>query len=207
MPTKPLFKYRSLEQMEFLLDIFANKRLFAADYQSLNDPMEGVFTYSKEQVARRFIMEMMHHKQSVRICSLSKSPHSTLMWSYYADAHQGVAIGVEVNEGNLDLLGVNPIQYTDNVSFEGFYGSQPETEAINVLSKKLSPWQHEQEVRVFSRSSFVPVKITSVHYGYRMPPERRELIEKVIKSIDPSICHYSVSREELDTQRDSWLLK
>lgn len=206
MADQILFKYRSLEQMEFLLDIFANKRLFAADYQSLNDPMEGVFTYSKEQVARRFVADMMHHKQNVRICSLSESPHITLMWSYYAAAHQGVAIGVEVVTTNPELIRINPIEYTDNVKFEGFYGSEPEAEAINVLSKKLSPWQHEKEVRVFSRSSFVSVEVKSVYYGHRMSPARRDLLEKVITAINPRISHYSVSREELDTQQASWLL-
>jgi hypothetical protein len=37
-----LYKYRSIENWKFLEDIFSNRRLFAATFRSLNDPMEGL---------------------------------------------------------------------------------------------------------------------------------------------------------------------
>jgi hypothetical protein len=37
-----LYKYRSVENWKFLEDIFSNRRLFAATFRSLNDPMEGL---------------------------------------------------------------------------------------------------------------------------------------------------------------------
>ena len=36
-----LYKYRSLDNWKFVLDIFLNKRLYAASFYDMNDPMEG----------------------------------------------------------------------------------------------------------------------------------------------------------------------
>ena len=46
MTAEPTFyKYRSLENWRFVLDIFLNKRFYAAPFASLNDPMEGRYYY------------------------------------------------------------------------------------------------------------------------------------------------------------------
>ena len=43
MERTTLYKYRSLENFEFFLDILLNKRLYASSYKDLNDAMEGVY--------------------------------------------------------------------------------------------------------------------------------------------------------------------
>jgi hypothetical protein len=53
-----LFKYRTLEPWDRFLDKLLNKRLFAASFEELNDPMEGIFTYSKNQVSPGFIKQL-----------------------------------------------------------------------------------------------------------------------------------------------------
>ena len=40
-----LYKYRALSNLQFALDIFVNERLHAAAFKSLNDPMEGSYSY------------------------------------------------------------------------------------------------------------------------------------------------------------------
>lgn len=43
-----LYKYRSLRNLCLIRDILENGRLWASDFQELNDPMEGVFYYGVE---------------------------------------------------------------------------------------------------------------------------------------------------------------
>ena len=38
-----LYKYRSLHNLEFILDVLLNERLHCAPYTKLNGPFEGVF--------------------------------------------------------------------------------------------------------------------------------------------------------------------
>lgn len=42
--TKHFYKFRSLQNPQRFIDIIVNKRLYAAEVEKLNDPMEGVFT-------------------------------------------------------------------------------------------------------------------------------------------------------------------
>ena len=194
-----LYKYRGLEPWEFLLDIFLNRRLFAASYQSLNDPMEGVFTYSQDKTSPSFIEQMMDRKAKLRICSLSKTHNSTVMWSYYAAAHQGVVIGVEVDAPSPDIIETTDVKYSKENVFKGFLGSEAGLEARKILTKKLSAWKHEKEVRVFSQSDYVPVVIREVYLGCLMPDPRRALLKSLVERIDPAIRILSLERSSLDS--------
>lgn len=43
MANNHYYKYRSLSNLRYFLDILINKRLYMATYDELNDPMEGAF--------------------------------------------------------------------------------------------------------------------------------------------------------------------
>lgn len=42
MEHKMLYKYKSVDNLEYLLDIIQNQRLYLADIEELNDPLEGL---------------------------------------------------------------------------------------------------------------------------------------------------------------------
>lgn len=196
-----LYKYRALEPWEYLLDIFVNERLYAAKFESLNDPMEGMFTYSKDQESPGFVREMVQEKARQGICSMSRTYNNTIMWSYYAAAHKGVVIGIEIDEEHKDEIYVAKVTYAKNISFKGFWGSDPETEARKILSKKLSAWRHEGEVRIFSRSSFVPVRLREVFLGCQMPKAQQQLLKNMLQRINPNVEVKSIKRADLDTSK------
>jgi len=200
MSQQILYKYRGLEPWEFLLDILVNNRLYAARFQNLNDPMEGVFTYSQDKVSPSFIEQMVNHKTELGICSLSKAHDSTVMWSYYAAAHKGVVIGVSVAPNSEDIIEVSSVSYSKENVFRGFLGSDASTEARKILSKKLSAWRHEGEVRVFSRSSFVPVEVSVVYLGCLMPKQQKELLRCLISRLNPDVQVLDMDRDSLDSR-------
>lgn len=200
MPKEILYKYRGLEPWEFLLDILVNNRLYAAKFTSLNDPMEGIFIYSQDKESPSFIEQMIDHKAQLGICSLSKIHNSTLMWSYYAAAHQGVVFGVEVDTCAADVISTNKVTYSRNNIFKGFLGSDAATEAMKVLSKKLPPWRHEKEVRVFSKAAYVPVTLKTAYLGCLMPEHRRLLLRRVIERLNPALVIHELRHEDLDRQ-------
>ena len=198
---KIFYKYRGLEPWEFLLDIFISNRLYAASFKSLNDPMEGVFTYSQDKIHPSFIEQMKMHKSQLRICSLSNTHNNTVMWSYYAAGHEGLVIGFEIDNSN-NTVEINKVTYAKNNTFRGFLGSDAETEAKKVLIKKLSAWKHEQEIRVFSKSEFVYIKIKNVYLGCQMLIEKKNLIRNLLVRLDPNIKIYEMQRSDLDSNID-----
>lgn len=195
-----IYKYRSLASLEFFLDILVYQRLFAARYDMLNDPMEGAFTYSDDPKLKAFVKRLSDEKEALNVCSLSETPTNTLLWAYYGDSHAGAAVGVQTPAEGGSIVRVAPVKYTTSLKFKPFVGSLPDEEAIGVLSKKLTPWKHEREVRIFSKTPHVPVKVVEVVLGYKVPERRVELLTKLVKAIDPDICVKKIEQGELDSQ-------
>lgn len=194
-----LYKYRSLQALEFFLDILLNKRLYASPYNQLNDPMEGVFTYKPHDSLRPFVNYMTQAKQELKICSLSQTSVNTLLWAYYADSNRGVAVGIKRPETSARVIDVKKIEYTNSLDFVPFDDSDPDSAARRVLSKKMTPWQHEEEVRVFSYTDFIPVEIVSVHLGYQVSPEQESLVTSLVEQLCDEVPVRKLSAEELDS--------
>lgn len=198
MPTQLLYKYRDLKSLDRLLDILLRRRLYAAKFNMLNDPMEGVFTYNDNPSIRTFVSKMNSEKSKLRVCSLSKSHSNNLLWSYYADSHQGIAIGVRLPTKQATVLQLAKVAYSNSNHFAPFTGSQPELEAIQVLSRKLKPWKHEEEYRVFTKSSFVPVEIESIRLGCDTPKRMCALIRDVASAVCPDAPVLQMQKTDFD---------
>ena len=93
------YKYRSLSNIRYFLDILIFKRLYLASYSELNDPMEGAFRI-QNGVDVSWLSLLRSEKNNIHICSLSKTYNSILMWSHYADSHKGCCIELEVTSVN-----------------------------------------------------------------------------------------------------------
>ncbi len=171
------------------------------DFQKMkNDPMEGIFTYSQDKVAPSFIKQMVDQKGQIRICSLSKTHNNSVMWSYYAAAHKGVVLEIGVDDGGKKVVAVKNLTYARDNVFKGFIGSDASTEARKVLSKKLTAWRHEQEVRVFSKTKFVPVSLKALYLGCQMPDHHKALLRRLMVRIGPSIAVKEIRRKDLDSE-------
>jgi len=81
MTQQILFKYRSLDNWKYLVDILLEQRLWAAPFYSLNDPMEGRYRYYGDEVRKAFRRAVHRSKEIWKICSLTTTPKNTLMWS------------------------------------------------------------------------------------------------------------------------------
>ena len=137
-----LYKYRGISNLEFALDIFVNKRLYAANFQSLNDPMEGRFIYARGMLDKDELKEIRGKKARYNLLSLSETPNNMLMWSYYSEGHNGFVVGVDVSD---EYAEIEPVNYVDDLKIDKTQGEM----AKSILTKKLKLWNHEKEHRVF----------------------------------------------------------
>jgi len=171
-----IYKYRSLENLLFLLDILINERLYAANYLDLNDPMEGHYLYPDGNLNRKMLERMNNEKMKTRICSLTSNPDNLLMWSHYADGGRGVLLG-------MDVIGdaVEEVIYRENLPV---YGLDCET-AQELFTYKLSAWSYEAEYRVFTESPHVGIRLREIILGPKMRRSDKSLIGKLIGSLRP----------------------
>ncbi len=193
-----LYKYRSLDNWKFIVDIIVNERLYAAPFMSLNDPMEGRYFYFGDNVAKGFKKALYESKLRRNICSLSKDKKSTLLWSYYAGGHTGVAFGVAVSN-RPKTLEVRDVRYDNGIHIgPKEVLKNADTVALDILTQKQLPWRHEQEVRVFAPTNFVPIKLKEVVLGLNFPPADKELIKALARRWHPRVKITQIKQSFLD---------
>jgi len=119
-----LYKYMSLKRFMTSFKDYLDGKVWFADRESLNDPMENVplsncmslGRFDLDQLEKitgkrlSFDESIRYHEESgkhfedrkkelaeVKICSLSEMPDNFAMWSYYAENHTGVCVGFEID--------------------------------------------------------------------------------------------------------------
>ena len=109
-----LYKFRSLDNLEFVLDILLNEQLYCSTYESLDDPLEGLFYTiinplgtSMKLLQYKCIDGLPTYNSDLRICSLSSSFRDIRMWSHYASGHTDVAIEIDFENHLSDAIEVN----------------------------------------------------------------------------------------------------
>lgn len=201
------YKYRSLEDLERILDIIVNKRLYGAVYKELNDPMEGKF--NKEGLKKDDFEDIYSHLKRTRICSLlakqegQEFPNDYLMWSHYANSHTGCCIELSITKQYNNGWKLLKVSYQDILPK---VAGEIKDKINAILSVKTPLWKNENEVRAIkiydenkfnSNSPFYHIKIKSIYLGYKVTKEKCDFYKKLISSIDKSIVIYRI-REEQD---------
>lgn len=186
-----LYKYRSLSNLQFALDIIVNKRMFAAKFQDLNDPMEGVYKYHPEALNQQERNMISGNKNEYRLLSLSETLNNMLMWSYYAESHKGMIVCVSVTDPEAKVV---PVEYVDDITID----MSREDVAKGILTKKFRLWEHEREHRAFVRGkSFIKVAVEELIFGVKANKDLKELITKIAKNCDPNIKVRTLRQDEL----------
>ena len=188
-----LYKYRNFESIEYALDIFVNGQLYAADFRTLNDPMEGRFVYSKGKLTKQELKRIRGKKSDYRNLSLSETETNMLMWSYYCSGHNGFVVGVELCE---PTESVEKIEYVEKLKLDV---SRDGDLAKSILSKKLSLWSHEKEHRVFSNREYVKVNVRELIFGIKTNHFQKEILTKIAEKFCPDISVRLLEKNDLET--------
>src|SRR3712207_4421718 len=110
------YKFRTPAQLSFALDILYERRLYCADWRTLNDPMEGAFYFeaskAKAEEVKRRVEEVIIAKRPKRVAALSGTLDSHLLWAHYAAGFTGLALELDLPETERDPK-VKRIRYRD----------------------------------------------------------------------------------------------
>lgn len=195
-----LYKYRSFDALEHLLDILVHERLYCPHYFELNDPFEGMFQHvfyvgkngggpfnligpHTKQVSPGSVKDLLYSANQTRVCSLSSDVADVRLWSLYAGGHSGVAI--EIDFSGLENE-IHEVTYAPQLE-EHSIGLLSSPTAAEILSKKTHHWHYESEYRVIGEQPYFPVKgrIRRVLFGIRAAQERMDLLKQVVNGWYP----------------------
>lgn len=182
MSNNSLYKYRALEPFRFLVDTLLKRRLYAAPYFDLNDPMEGRYIATADGSIDKDIERLIRgNKEKIRICSLSRNPEIDLMWAHYANGSRGLVLEVGVS----DRYDLRPVKYSGPAKVS--VNALNPTTAQDVLSSKLAAWEYEEERVFIENSHFVDIELKSIIVGSRMSPQDFSLLSGLAEKLCPEV--------------------
>ena len=164
-----LYKFRSLgsrTDLKRATDIVKTGEFWCSQFWELNDPMEGVYSYTAGTLTDEDAKEIFHAKSQQVLCSFSgiRAFRNPLLWGYYGNGFKGVAVEIEVDRQSLAIHKVEYVKELFSVnSSERAHGA-----AHRILTTKLRCWKHEIEYRHLSngRTGLRAIgSIKAVHFG------------------------------------------
>ncbi|MFN4225088.1 MAG: DUF2971 domain-containing protein [Hyphomonas sp.] len=235
MPTEVwrIFRYRNISLPHVIAEIW-NSELYCGTPEKLNDPFDCQVDWRSSfsrvlkspdldaarkatilDIARQFIDRKPPN--NVGICSFSVNANNHLMWSHYAQNHEGACLLYEIPADYLPakypaekdpffFVGGSPVSYDDNGYSDwlrsGNLFSPVDDPAENAVAKmftsKSRAWSHEEEWRiVMSQEGLIklePHHLTQITYGLRTPERTRKLIAEIALTKNPKTVIGSVTR-------------
>jgi hypothetical protein len=177
-----LYKYKSLTNLWHVLDLVLNRRLFCADWRTLNDPLEGryeLFLGVKDAEHQVYMLEgIKKTRDEYKIASLSATATNFLLWSHYADGHKGVAIEVDVPENHPDLTQV--IYSPFSSVFTRL--AELEEDMRHLFNGKTPEWEYEKEYRIITKKRYfnLPSEPSRILIGPKAQEDQVELPRKIL---------------------------
>jgi hypothetical protein len=198
-----LYKYRSLRNLDHVLDILVHSRLYCSRYVKLNDPFEGLFSATIHILPRDrikfpfFILPesfsptksvndlFIDSKDKVRICSLSSSMGDVRLWSLYADGNRGIVLEIDFSGLEDSIYKVN---YSDKLPNYG-YTLLTAPSPIEVLTCKTFHWSYESEFRIINDSEYFDIsgRLKKIYAGSRISETHLAILDKMKPSSVPII--------------------
>jgi hypothetical protein len=205
-----LYKYRSLENLEYVLDLILNQRLHCSTYPELNDPFEGIFEttihpmmvglFATTPSRRRALFELRRKTYKkvedffegdidrIKICSLSSDLSDVRLWSYYADGHKGISFEIDCS----GLEKIYEVRYSEKL-LQGSISLLGGTSITEALSHKTNHWAFESEYRIIDESKHlskgkyfdIKSRVKAIYLGTRTSDDRRELLLKIVQGKIP----------------------
>ena len=134
--------------------------------------MEGMFAYELrgDPDQKRYLKDLVRDKAPYKICALSQSFTSYLMWSHYSDGGRGLAFELDVHEEGRysDAQGkrfeVAHVRYRSDPAYPLLKpNGYPDRIARDILLSKHETWRYEDEVRVLSDADYYePISLRRV---------------------------------------------
>ena len=145
-----------------------------------------------------------HVREKTGIYCLSKKKDNILIWSHYADCHQGFCLKFSTN--NMFFNSAFKIIYNTSLPVvdcikEEFCGI---IKAIRCLSSKAKGWKYEEEWRLFNTLkgpgvyTFPPEALTGVIFGCRITSENKTKIINWCRQRNPRPQLYNAVPKETE---------
>lgn len=148
------------------------------------------FNSSHEWGMRRLLERWEATKAETRIVCFSAKSDSIRMWSYYAQAHEGICVGYDTTKRPFWVAQKVKYQNPDTpFDVIAAFKSDPTEIATNITFRKSSEWEFEEEYRVASGLGdirlipFDASAIKAIRFGARIKTKFKEKVMDAVSHL------------------------
>lgn len=194
-----------------------------ADLTTLKDRIDSSRQQMLSLMSTMFPALSSFSKRLSTIACFSEDVKSILMWSHYADSHQGFALEYDfrptLSSKPLEKGALYPVVYSDErydaslyIGWEFLYvlGFRPKNPDITAFSKvalhKSRVWEYEREWRMIDsgphdaihpKPSVIHYRPVGIYYGQNIAKDKLERLHKV--ALEKGIREYKMDVDETST--------
>lgn len=203
------------------IDALRNSYLYAASFESMNDPMEAFYRVGGEndllvdellgnefnlltntqQILRRTI-------NSLALVSFSSTYMDYPMWAYYAGNFSGMCLEFEVDRFSISDFKNEPLRRVNYssiplppISFKEFSNGNIGEEMISRVVQKREEWAHEKEWRYLTgevgRKYYIDNALVRIFLGPRISDSHRTSICNLMRNRGVEVIQLSIEGFEL----------
>lgn len=133
-------------------------------------------------------------RNMLKICCFSEANNNILMWSHYANHHQGFCIEFDSNKWSFNDL-LRKVNYAYDYPKLSFEVEEAVAKLFELLTTKSILWSYEKEWRMLAKGVnqylYYPIEcVTKIFFGVKMTAENKEKIYKELISKNDNIEFY-----------------
>ncbi|KLI27633.1 hypothetical protein A9X77_08400 [Brachyspira hyodysenteriae] len=167
-----------------------NNELWLSHPNVFNDPIDPVVKQLNENSGGKF----QYLIDSIVIGCLSLTNDNSLMWSHYADKHEGICIEYNFNnffQNKPDDIILKKVSYVNDIIIEKdsilTSKSNNENNIVDILSTKSIEWKYENEYRVIKyynddKNNTIQMPIKNIYFGAKIPKDDRDFLIKILNN-------------------------
>ena len=194
-----LYNYTILDKNR--LKSILNGKLWVGNTDKFNDPIDPVIKKNRYNEAYNYLLE------KIKVACLTTHNDNTLMWSHYADKHQGICIEYDIsNISKRKEIIFKKIKYhtkmnryrsftsNDDLTIRNFAVDEY-TEINHIIESftiKSKEWEYEDEYRILfydeknenPSGALINLPIKSICFGVQTSKEDKELVYNLVQYIN-----------------------
>ena len=156
-------------------NIVSNKEIM---YKDINIDM-GIMDGFLDENQQFFYDYYVKNRIKFKVSCLSEIHDSILMWSHYANQHQGFCIGYDTSEIEEKIKKqLFPVFYHE--TFFPLINVEKTDKKLNLLIK-YKDWRYEREWRLISDEKFLPLKPSKIYLGVKFNDEYLDYFKDIAR--------------------------
>lgn len=132
-------------------------------------------------------------KRGLGILSLSARPDHVLLWSHYADCHQGICLRFRATDSTELFEAAQEVIYSADRPVLNFFKQTIAQQIDAALMTKADFWSYEQEWRIFSHEigpgqhPYPASLLDGIIFGLRTPPDVEASVRSWVHDRNPKV--------------------